>query len=84
MSIYASRAFGLLGLLFQFCTFPCLVAASIYKTSANRNAILYSSVLRMYLALGSGILGSFSASSLTYRKIFIHDLIFGGLAVRIF
>lgn len=42
--------------------------------------MLYSAVLKMYLALVAGILGSFTASALTYRKIFAHDLIFGGLA----
>jgi hypothetical protein len=35
----------------------------------------------MYLALTAGVLGSFTASALTYRKIFAHDLIFGALAV---
>jgi hypothetical protein len=35
----------------------------------------------MYLALTSGVLGSFAASALSYRKIFAHDLIFGALAV---
>jgi len=34
----------------------------------------------MYLALVAGVLGSFTASALTYRKIFAHDLIFGALA----
>lgn len=82
MSVYASRALSLLGLLIQFCTFPCLVAASLYTTSVNNMYILYSSVLRMYLALIAGILGSFSASAITYRKIMIHDLVFGGLTVN--
>lgn len=36
MSVYASRAFGILGLLIIFCTFPCLVAGSLFRTSANR------------------------------------------------
>jgi hypothetical protein len=79
--MYASRGFGILGLLFQFCTFPGLVAASLFRTSANQEIVLYSSVLRMYLALAAGVLGSFTASALTYRKIFAHDLIFGALAV---
>lgn len=82
MSIYASRGFALLGLLVTFCTFPCLVAGSLYHASANKEAVLYSSVLRMYLALIAGVLGSFTASALTYRKIFIHDLVFGGIAVH--
>lgn len=34
----------------------------------------------MYLALVSGVLGSFSASALTYRKCFVHDIVFGGIA----
>jgi len=37
----------------------------------------------MYLALVAGVLGSFAASALTYRKIFIHDLIFSALAVNL-
>lgn len=81
MSIYASRAFGLLGLCIAFCTFPALVAAGLYKTSTNNMYILHSSVLRMFLALVAGVLGSFSASAITYRKIFAHDVIFGALAV---
>lgn len=84
MSIYATRGFSLLGLLVQFCTFPCLVAGSLFYTSANNSFILYSSVLRMYLALIAGVLGSFSASAISYKKIMIHDLIFGALAVNLF
>lgn len=80
MSIYATRGFSLLGLLVQFCTFPCLVAGSLFHTSVNNSFILYSSVLRMYLALIAGVLGSFSASAISYKKIMIHDLIFGALA----
>lgn len=80
MSIYASRGFSLLGLLIQICTFPCLVAGSLYLTSKNSTYVLYSSVLRMYLALFAGFLGSLSASAVIYRKIMIHNLIFGALA----
>jgi len=36
LSLYASRGFGLLGLLVIFCTFPTLVAAGIFRTSPNR------------------------------------------------
>lgn len=35
----------------------------------------------MWFALGAGVLGSFSVSALTYRKIFLHDLVHSGLAV---
>lgn len=84
MSLYASRSFSLLGLLIAICTFPALVAGSLYKTSDNNQYILYSSVLRMYLALVAGVLGSFSASALTYRKIFLHDLVFSSLSVLMY
>lgn len=83
ISVYASRGLGILGICVIFCVFPCLVAACIFKTSANRMTILYSSVLRMYLALVASILGSFTASALTYRKIFAHDLIFGAITVKL-
>lgn len=83
MSVYASRAFGLLGLCVAFCTFPSLVAGSLYKSSRNNHYILYSAVLRMYLALAAGVLGSFSCSALTYRKIFAHDVIFSALTVKL-
>jgi hypothetical protein len=81
MSIYSSRGLGLLGLCFSFCFFPCLVAAGLYKASDNKQIVLYSSVLRMYLALVAGVLGSFAMCALTYRKCHVHDVIFGGLAV---
>ena len=83
MSLYSSRSFSLLGLLIAFCTFPTLVAGSLYQTSTNNSYILYSAVLRMYLALAAGVLGAFAASALTYRKIFIHDLIFSALSVHL-
>lgn len=80
MSLYSSRGLGLLGLCICFCFFPCLVAAGLYKASDNKQTILYASVLRMYLALVAGVLGSFAASALTYRKCFVFDIVFGGLA----
>ena len=80
MSIYSSRGLGLLGLCISFCFFPCLVAAGLYKASDNKQIVLYSSVLRMYLALVAGVLGSFAMCALTYRKCHVHDIIFGGLA----
>lgn len=81
ISVYASRAFGLLGICFIYCLFPVLVASGLYKTSDNNHVILYSSVLRMYLALTASLLGSFVACSFTYRKFYAHDIIFGGITV---
>jgi hypothetical protein len=81
-SNYSTRAFSLLGLIVQFCTFPCLVAGSIFMTSNNNGFVLYSSVLRMYFALIGAILGAFSASAIVYKKIIISDLVFGALSVK--
>jgi ammonia channel protein AmtB len=80
---YTTRSFSLLGLLFQFCTFPCLVAASLYATSNNNAIIFSSSVLRMYLAVAAGFLGAATASAIIYRKIIIHDFLLSALAVNI-
>lgn len=84
MSVYSSRSLGLVGLVVAVCTFPLLVVGSLYQTSINYSYILFIATLNMYLAVGSGILGAFSASALFNGKIFLHDLIFSGLAVIIY
>lgn len=33
----------------------------------------------MWLAVIAGVLGAFSASALTYKRLFIYDIIFGGI-----
>lgn len=45
------------------------------------NLILYSSPITVYLALASGVLGTFTISAITYRKFSVHDLVFTGLTV---
>ena len=81
-SIYSTQSFGLVGLCFIFCAMPFLGSAGLYRTSTNDQAILWIASLNMWLALAAGILGSFCASSLTYGKIFLHDLVFGGISVN--
>lgn len=83
-SVYSSRSLGLLGLVVAFCTFPMLVVAGLIGTSTNYAYILYIAPFNMWLALGAGILGSFSISAIVNRKIFLHDLVFSGLAVSYF
>jgi len=82
-SSYSTRGISLLGFVFTFCAFPFLCASELYHTSINRGYIAYIGVLNMYLALGAGVLGSFVANSLTYRKIHTFDLIYTGLSVHI-
>ena len=81
-SSYATSAISLIGLLVVFCTFPTLCVGSLYQTSTNNGYIVYSSALKMWLALIAGVIGSFAASALSYRKIFLHDLIFSGINVH--
>lgn len=77
-------ALGLLGFAILWCAFPLLIVAGIYTHSSMDNLILYAAPVNMWLALISGILGTFTASALTYRKFSLHDLVFTGLTVRIY
>ena len=82
-SVYSSRSLGLIGLVVAFCTFPMLVIAGLYQTSENYAYIVYVGMINMWFALGAGILGAFSATALINGKIFLHDLVYSGLAVII-
>lgn len=79
-SVYSSRGFGILGLVIVFAAFPLLVTNGVYAVSTNYTYIAYIAPFNMWFALGAGVLGSFSISALTYRKIFLHDLVHTGLA----
>jgi len=57
-----------------------LCVAGLLTYRPQDGYILYAAPLNMYLALFSGLLGSFIASSFYYRRFSIHDLIFSGLA----
>lgn len=81
VSNYVNRGLGLFGFIVTFCTFPYLCVAGLYNTSTNNGYMAFIAPLNMYLALGAGVLGCFSASCITNRKILIHDLIFTGLNV---
>lgn len=80
-SSYSNRGIALMGFIFTFCAFPFLCVSGLYHTSQNRGFMAYVGTLNMYLALGAGVLGSFSSNALTYRKINTFDLIFTGLSV---
>jgi hypothetical protein len=81
-SSYSSRGIALLGFIFTFCAFPYLSVAETYHTSQNNGYITYIAPFNMYFALGAGVLGTFAANALTYRKIHTFDLIFTGLSVN--
>lgn len=42
---------------------------------------MYIAPLNMWFALGAGVLGAFSMTALVNGKIFLHDLVYSGLAV---
>ena len=81
ISVYSSQSHGLIGLCFIFCAMPFLCATGLYRTSTNDSAILWVAPFNMWLSLIAGVLGSFCASTLSYRKVFLHDLVFSGISV---
>jgi len=80
-STYSTRGIALLGFVFTFCAFPYLCVNETYHNSTNNTFISYIAPLNMYFALGAGVLGTFAANALTYRKIHTFDLIYTGLSV---
>lgn len=79
-SVYATRSMGLVGLVIVFAAFPMLSVAGVYNVSVRYNLIKYIVPLNMWLALGAGILGSFSMSAIINGKIYLHDLLYSGLS----
>lgn len=79
-SEYISRALSLLGFALVFCGYPMLCVAGVLTYTTTDSYIIYSAALNMWIALFSGILGAFLASTFYYRRFSIHDLIFSGLA----
>lgn len=82
-STYQSKTFAMVGFIMTICLFPALTFAGLYHTSINKGYISFVGTLNMYLALGAGVLGSFSACTVTYKKINIYDLIYTGLSVTV-
>lgn len=72
---------SLLGFGIVWCAFPLLLVTGIYTHSSQDNLILYAAPVNMWLALIAGVLGTFTAAALNYRKFSLHDLVFTGLAV---
>lgn len=74
---------GLFGFLILWCAFPLLCVAGIFTRTQTDSYILYATPVNMWLALCSGVLGTFVASAVAYRKFSVHDLVFAGLTVNI-
>jgi ammonia channel protein AmtB len=81
-SNYKTMAIAFLGIIFVWCSFPVLVLSNVY-TSTTGKVVATAGQVNIWLALASGVLGCFAASSLQYRKFSIHDLIFASITVPI-
>lgn len=74
-------ALALFGFLFMLVSLPILSAISIFTRTPSDNAVLYASNINAWLAVFSGILGTFTSNAIFYRKFSVHDLVFTGLSV---
>lgn len=81
-SSYSHMSLGMFGFLVLWCAFPLLCVAGIFTRTTTDSYILYASPVNMWLALCAGVLGTFVASAIAYRKFSAHDLIFAGLTVN--
>lgn len=79
-SSYKIMAMALLGIIFVWCSFPILVVSNVY-TSTTGKIVAMSGQVNIWLALASSVLGCFGASSLSQRKISVHDLVFSSITV---
>lgn len=76
---YPIQSLSLLGAVFVWCSFVFLQAANLY-TQVNSLRFLFAATLNMWFALGTGVLGAFTASALAYRKIHVYDIIFSAIS----
>lgn len=78
-SNYRPMAMAYLGTVMVWCTYPVLVLANLY-TSTTGKITAAAGQTNIWLALSSGVLGTFAASSIYYRKLNLHDFVFTSLA----
>lgn len=82
-SVYKVMALALFGFLFMFVSLPILSAVSMFTRTDADNAALYAISINAWLAVFSGVLGTFTSNAIFYRKFSVHDLVFTGLSVHI-
>lgn len=81
MSTYHTSALCLIGGVLICLTYPSLVSTGLqYYSNGFGTTIAATVQINMWLALAGSIVGVFTANSLTYRKINVHDVIFVSLA----
>jgi hypothetical protein len=79
-SSYKIMALAFLGIIFVWCSFPILVLSSVY-TSASGKIVAMIGQVNIWLALAASVLGCYTASTISYRKFCIHDMVFASITV---
>lgn len=82
-SVYKMMALALFGFLFMLVSLPILSALSVFTRTQPDNAVLYATNINVWLAIFSGVLGTFTSNAIFYRKFSLHDLVFTGLSVHV-
>jgi ammonia channel protein AmtB len=72
-SSYKIMALAFLGIIFVWCSFPVLVV--------NIDIVGMAGQVNIWLALAASVLGCYTASSFSYRKFCVHDMVFGSITV---
>lgn len=81
-SSYKIMALAFLGIIFVWCSFPILVLSNVY-TSTSGKIVAMAGQVNIWLALATSVLGCYTASTLSYRKFCIHDMIFASITVAL-
>lgn len=80
-SKYRFMGLGLLGMVFLWCSYPILLLATTYETTTSTFIVSSTGQINIWMALATGVLGVFTASSIYFRKFSIHELIFTSISV---
>jgi hypothetical protein len=79
-SSYKIMALAFQGIIVVWCAYPVLVLANVY-TSATGKVVAMAGQVNIWLALATSVLGCYTASTLSYRKFCVHDMIFASITV---
>lgn len=77
-----TMAVAFLGTVLVWCSYPILVLSGVY-TSTTGKVVSMAGQVNIWLALAAGVVGCYAASSLSYRRFCLHDLIFTSITVRL-
>jgi len=80
MSHYHVNAVCLIGAVIVCLTYPNVVSAGLLVYDGLATSIAGVAQINSWLSLGGSIVGVYTANSLMYRKLNIHDVIFTSLS----